>query len=1256
MEGINFIQRGIDFRITEHDPTKQNVLVSGENIKTVNGESLVGSGNVQANGAFKGWFDDETDLMTRYPSPMAGDFAYVEDASPAQTVSIYKSAAGTWCNSGKKFNPANNQEFESGEQLNQTRIDNTGLENPPENSLPKAEDVMQLKAKLEGVTASETKVQLVTSGEGQNVYNGYINGSTGEYTQSNYNNFIVVPLNGAKSVRWLAKENASNSSNLGWAFGTFSGEIDYTLSTFTALSKGVYTNNPLDNQAVEYIKNALEGVTHAVITIWTYKSGGGSAVTLDNFYCYLESGDSVVDMFEGILGKEEIYDESLSINTNWQVRIGNSSTQMEDAAIAYSSISNAIKTSISEYKGKQLTIAGNSSYNTYYMFLKKNIAAPQSGSTYTLQYLVDNDYLSSYHNVDDTWKASFSVSTVNPSIITIPDDAMYLCVSRVIIQDSSHTRLPKSISVQLTRHIDGVIEKKIAEVAESIPSIVEEQVEPIEEQVDGLNDTVYGEIVERTESLSVETLPTEKISLDTNKIYNFGKEARKQRAYVISVKDWDKVIITPGDYTTYLGLFKKKIPVGTLNSSTILSEYVATGCDGYVPESSVYRMKIYPSTSESTPKGETTIQLSDNAEYLYVQKVYSSVGPDYSPSSIVLYKKQREGGLVEKQSSVTAPSSEVLTLGFGNLDDEGNVIEDYTRLVTGFIPMVNGFYLQLKDGYFVETGMLYDTSGNLLNKDYFKKKNNFTNMFGSAKMLPQFMMRLVIGSDDVINGNDVVSKYFTLSDSRFSRTIPTGLKFKEMLCRLAQLENIVWKNDYRVKYNSSTYFNPATWIGIPYSEAGEYTKYLGMHVSMKTFLTAVLNKRSVLYTEMINSNANESKYGLNYHGLQDLSSTYYGTVCSGLTSYVDGSNNVKFSGSQEATMYARGHRDETTGLSTIEIKENGEWRNATIDELFNLIEPLDMIWNTGHITIVSDVYKDAFGDKQFFVWSEQTTPVGFSTPFTKEALLNRLNYTVNSHPSGSEDWKEWAMYRKEGWFAGHPDMPEENSSKYIQDNFYSYPNELSIDADISTFAGEYAAFSINSDNDNTDSYNNNKAFLNIHRGGGTYDKLQIFNESDDESIATPIVVDISENSGTFIYNSSNIYADDAADKDDWIIIDLTQLSTPLTHGKYKARVVNSSDSEILSGFTHFQMVDISFTAVKGSDDVSLEFSSSEGTPYLVRKEKPDGMSAVVYELTSEDVSSGTKTLNWTGFATYKYVKLFVKADYGVVVKRIDLSV
>ncbi|MBQ5378375.1 MAG: hypothetical protein IIU48_07625, partial [Prevotella sp.] len=114
----------------------------------------------------------------------------------------------------------------------------------------------------------------------------------------------------------------------------------------------------------------------------------------------------------------------------------------------------------------------------------------------------------------------------------------------------------------------------------------------------------------------------------------------------------------------------------------------------------------------------------------------------------------------------------------------------------------------------------------------------------------------------------------------------------------------------------------------------------------------------------------------------------------------------------------------------------------------------------------------------------------------------------------------------------------------------------------------------------------------------------------------------------------NIYANDASNKEDWIIVDLTQLPTPLTHGKYKARVINSSDAEIVSGFTHFQMVDISFSCEETTNPngIATTFNSEEGTPYLIRQEKPDGMQTNASELTNSDVESGEKTLSWSSFS------------------------
>ena len=252
--------------------------------------------------AFKGWFDSSSALSAAYPSPKVGDYAYIKGATATDPAVIYECAtAGTWSDSERTVDTSSVQTFATGEEVINIAIDDTQLVNPADGALPMAADVMQLKAKLSGVTASETKVQLVTSGEGQNVYDGLINGETGAYNRSSYNKFIVVPLNGANSVRWLGKENVSNSSKLGWAFGTFSGEIDATLSTFTALSKGVYANNPLDNQAVEYIQDVPDNATHVVITIWIYRQNGGSAVTMNNFYCYLQSGESVGQKLEDLV-------------------------------------------------------------------------------------------------------------------------------------------------------------------------------------------------------------------------------------------------------------------------------------------------------------------------------------------------------------------------------------------------------------------------------------------------------------------------------------------------------------------------------------------------------------------------------------------------------------------------------------------------------------------------------------------------------------------------------------------------------------------------------------------------------------------------------------------------------------------------------------------------------------------------------------------------------------------------------------------
>lgn len=113
---------------------------------------------------FKGWFDADitgeagsrvTDDTVNLPTnPVVGDYAYVKTldisgTAPSQTetpiVKIYEcSTAGTWSDSGRTFNPENNQEFASGENLNEVFIESVPSSNS--NNLVKSGGV---KAELE---------------------------------------------------------------------------------------------------------------------------------------------------------------------------------------------------------------------------------------------------------------------------------------------------------------------------------------------------------------------------------------------------------------------------------------------------------------------------------------------------------------------------------------------------------------------------------------------------------------------------------------------------------------------------------------------------------------------------------------------------------------------------------------------------------------------------------------------------------------------------------------------------------------------------------------------------------------------------------------------------------------------------------------------------------------------------------------------------------------------------------------------------
>ena len=89
-----------------------------------------GRDGLDATNPFKGWFNSLDDLKASYTAAV-GDSAYVKDASPATTWSIYiydetATTDNNWADSGMKADTSNVQTFASGQEVNLTSIKDAG--------------------------------------------------------------------------------------------------------------------------------------------------------------------------------------------------------------------------------------------------------------------------------------------------------------------------------------------------------------------------------------------------------------------------------------------------------------------------------------------------------------------------------------------------------------------------------------------------------------------------------------------------------------------------------------------------------------------------------------------------------------------------------------------------------------------------------------------------------------------------------------------------------------------------------------------------------------------------------------------------------------------------------------------------------------------------------------------------------------------------------------------------------------------------
>ena len=135
-----------------------------------------------------------------------------------------------------------------------------------------------------------------------------------------------------------------------------------------------------------------------------------------------------------------------------------------------------------------------------------------------------------------------------------------------------------------------------------------------------------------------------------------------------------------------------------------------------------------------------------------------------------------------------------------------------------------------------------------------------------------------------------------------------------------------------------TYRPNQKYTGLIYSSVFETNTFVGIDVSFHTFMTALNNPKSVLYTEHLNHPP--------YIGRRIGIGAYYGTVCSGLVSYALGFNAFQ---------------------TTYDIPV-ADFMTLVEDQSAKGIQLADVLWQKGHVALITGIRRKKLDGE--IVWIE----------------------------------------------------------------------------------------------------------------------------------------------------------------------------------------------------------------------------------------------------------------------------------------------
>lgn len=226
---------------------------------------------------------------------------------------------------------------------------------------------------------------------------------------------------------------------------------------------------------------------------------------------------------------------------------------------------------------------------------------------------------------------------------------------------------------------------------------------------------------------------------------------------------------------------------------------------------------------------------------------------------------------------------------------------------------------------------------------------------------------------DALDGlSDAYNSMGFASDAN-GRDIPQTIGVLNAYKKAKQLNLLGWTALAAIPTNgSATGCAAGAHTGMLYSEALQFEKYVPYGCSIKSFMTAIHNPYSVMYTEDTKGTTarKKSAYGFNYLNTT-LNGAFYGTVCSALVSWSLGMDWIA-----QSYDYDWLANDE----EFIVVKDN----SATGVRL------MDVLWVPGHVQIVTDIYRDSRGNPTRIFITESAQDYVRTLERTPEFITNYL--------------------------------------------------------------------------------------------------------------------------------------------------------------------------------------------------------------------------------------------------------------------------